>query len=345
MAFLHHIWSRIGYRLGDGRAILRDYGRNVPTGRRKWRFDPALKELWLSPFDLREETVEEYLSLLHKYKVRWLYGVPSAISMLAGYARRKGWQPPASFRGVLPASETLFESQRTLIAESFGGTPVLPFYGLSERVAIAGEVPGRPQVYAFEPLYGVTELVDDGGGPIREPGQRGRIVATGFISEAMPFIRYDTGDYGELVEQACADNGYMMLVRGVDSRWSQEYVFGRSGEPISVVSLDQENYADVVREYQYLQDSLGKVVFRAVPCAGVSAAALEAVLEPARRKVVGVMEISVEIVDRLKVGATGKRSFVDQRIQSGLIEAITGALPQIPAEMPAAASAEQVETI
>ena len=43
MAFLHHIWSRIGYRLGDGRAILRDYVNNVPTVRRKWRYDRALK--------------------------------------------------------------------------------------------------------------------------------------------------------------------------------------------------------------------------------------------------------------------------------------------------------------
>src|SRR6185369_6449174 len=31
MAFLHHIWSQVGYQLGDGRAILRDYGGNIPT--------------------------------------------------------------------------------------------------------------------------------------------------------------------------------------------------------------------------------------------------------------------------------------------------------------------------
>jgi phenylacetate-CoA ligase len=319
MAFLHHIWSRIGYRLGDGRAILRDYGGNIPTARRRWRYDRALRELWLSPFDLREDAMDEYLGLLHRYQVRWLYGVPSAISILAKHIRRRGWQPPLSFKGVLPASETLFENQRQCIAEAFGHRPILPSYGLSERVAIAGEVQGERQIYAFEPLYGVTELVDDSGVPLTEMGCRGRIVATGFISAAMPLVRYETGDFAELVAPACAANGHMIQLRGISSRWSQEYVFGRAGEPISVISLDQENYADVFRDYQYYQDVLGSVVLKVVPCQRVGLDRLEATLRPVRQRVGAVLDISIKTVDRLPVGATGKRSFVDQRLELPLI--------------------------
>src|SRR6185312_12459548 len=99
MAFLHHIWSRVGYQLGDGRAILRDYSGNIPTAARKWRYDGALRELWLSPFDLREEVMDEYLALLHRFKVRWLYGVPSAINVLANHARRRHWRPPNCLKG------------------------------------------------------------------------------------------------------------------------------------------------------------------------------------------------------------------------------------------------------
>src|SRR5262249_31997192 len=36
MAFLHHLWSRIGYRLGDRRAILSDYAGLAPVGGRTW---------------------------------------------------------------------------------------------------------------------------------------------------------------------------------------------------------------------------------------------------------------------------------------------------------------------
>jgi phenylacetate-CoA ligase len=315
MAFLHHIWTKIGYRLGDGRAILRDYGGNVPTANRKWRYDRPLKELWLSPFDLREDAMDEYLALLHRYRVRWLYGVPSAISILAGHALRRAWEPPACFKGVLPASETLFQNQRARITEAFGGKPILPFYGLSERVAIAGEVIDRPEVYAFEPLYGVTELVDEAGRPVSRIGQRGEVVATGFVSSAMPLIRYRTGDWAELVAPPSAENGYKPHLRGISSRWSQEFVLGRNGERISVISLDQQNYADLIRDYQYYQNTLGKVVLKVLPCKGAGADSLEAMLRPVRQRVAAVLEITVQVVDHLPSGPTGKRAFVDQRLE------------------------------
>ena len=266
--------------------------------------------------------MDEYLDLLHHFRVRWLYGVPSAISILANHALRRYWQPPPCFKGVLPASETLFENQRRRIAKAFSHRPILPFYGLSERVAIAGEVQGQPQIYAFEPLYGVTELVDDRGEQVSEVGRRGRIVATGFISAAMPLIRYETGDYADLIAPACAANGYMMQVRGINSRWSQEFVFGRAGEPISVISLDQENYADVIRDYQYFQDSLGNVVLKVIPCKGVGMDRLEAMLRPVRQRVAGVMEISIKLVEQLPIGPTGKRLIVDQKLELPLMSAL-----------------------
>ena len=49
-------------------------------------------------------------------------------------------------------------------------SPILPFYGLTERVAIAGEVLGQPQTYAFEPLYGVAELLDERGVTVSRKG-------------------------------------------------------------------------------------------------------------------------------------------------------------------------------
>jgi phenylacetate-CoA ligase len=330
MAFLHHIWSQAGYRLGDGRAILRDYGGHLPTATRKWHYDRALRELWLSPFDMREEVMDEYLALLHRFKVRWLYGVPSAINVLANHARRRDWSAPGCFKGVLPASETLFDNQRRSIAEVFGRRPILPFYGLSERVAIAGEILGQPHIYAFEPLYGITELIDEKGTPVGRVGQRGQIVATGFISSAMPLIRYQTGDYAELVAPASAETGYKLHVRAIASRWSQEFVFGSHGEPISVISLDSENYADVIRDYQYYQDTLGQVVLRLALCKGVRAERLEATLRPVHARVAGVLDISVAIVDRLPVGPTGKRAFVEQKLELPLMR-LLGAAPEQPA--------------
>jgi phenylacetate-CoA ligase len=314
MAFLHHIWSRIGYELGDGRAIICDYGGFFAVDDRTWQYDSALRELWLSPYNLSEAEMDRYLDLLGRYKVRFLYGVPSAVSVLAGHAERRGWHPNPELRGVLTASETLFAHQRKRISRSLGGIPILSFYGLSERVAIAGELVEEPDTYEFEPLYGLVELVDDAGQPVTRTGERGRIVCTGFFSRAMSLIRYDTGDRAELVEPADRGNCFRLRLRGIRSRWSQEYVVGRNGERISVVNLDLEHYYGVFSEYQYRQSAPGHVLLRVVPCSGVGRDEIERVVDAIRDRVRGVMKLDVDVVSALPAGLTGKRPFVDQRI-------------------------------
>lgn len=323
MAFLHHIWSRIGYRLGDGRAIVRDYGGNIATGTKAWRYDAPLRELWLSPFHLSEKMIDEYLGLLHRHRVRWVYGVPSALSCLARQAIARGFDPPDSLRGILTASEELYPSQRILIVEAFKGRPILSFYGMSERVAIAGEIPSDPGCYAFEPLYGITELVDAQGRSITEIGKYGRIVSTGLGNRAMPLIRYEIGDYGMLTELPSASNGHKLHIRHINSKWSQEYVFGRHEEAISVISLDQENYAGLIWAYQYYQDTPGKIVMKVVACEDVSRERLEAMLAPLRRRVAEVLEVEIEIVHELPVGRTGKRKLVDQRLERPVLHPMT----------------------
>jgi phenylacetate-CoA ligase len=315
MAFQHHIWSRIGYRAGDGRAVLRDYGGNIATADNTWRYDSALRELWLSPFHLTSAVMDQYLQLFHKHEVRYLYGVPSAIDILARHALSAEWRPPASFRGVIAASETLFSHQRLLISRCFN-TPVIAFYGLSERVAIAGELVDDPGTYEFEPLYGIAELVNDSGKRITTPGQRGRLISTGFINRAMALVRYDTGDRATLVQDAVHSNRYRLRVRDIASRWNQEFVVGRGGEKISVVNLDPNDYVGVITEYQYVQLAPGRAIFRAVPCMGATKNDLEAVLADLQRPVRGVIEFQLEIVDAIPVGKTGKRKIVDQRISS-----------------------------
>lgn len=319
MAFVHHIWSQIGYRLGDGRAVLRDHAGNLDRGPARWRYDPALRELWLSPFHLSESVMDEHLDLLRRFETRFLYGVPSAISILAGHALRRRWRSPKSLRAVLTASETLFPEQRSVIAKAFGAVPVLAFYGMTERVGIAGELMDEPDVYEFEPLYGVAELVDDDGRRVIEAGRRGRIICTGLFSRVMSLIRYDVGDRATLVRPAGADNCYRLRVSGIRSRWSQEFLVGRDGELISPVMIDQANYYGVFCEHQYYQETPGKAVLQAVLCEGVAPGDIARVMAPIHHRVGDVLDIRVEPVEALPVGRTGKRRMIDQRIP-GVIE-------------------------
>ncbi len=315
IAFIHHIWSRIGYRLGDGRAILRDYGGN--TAKNSWQYDRALRELWLSPYHLTETIMDRYLQLLHDYKVRFILGYPSALSILARHAMRRQWKPPPSLRGVVAASETLFSYQRKLLNECFG-VPVISYYGMTERIAIAGEIVGSPDVYEFEPLYGVVELIDDAGKPVTTPGQRGRLISTGLFNKAMALIRYDTGDRATLVRLSAPQNCFRLRVSDVRSRWNQEFVIGHEGQKIPVIALDTENHFGIFTEYQYVQSVPGKAVLRVVLCKGVAQERVDAAVNTLREKVLGIVDFNLEVVSHISAGSTGKRGFVLQQIPNSI---------------------------
>src|SRR5690606_26971168 len=129
--------------------------------------------------------------------------------------QRLGRTPRAGIKGILPISEPLYDHQRSLIRDVLGDVAFSPFYGLSEKAAFAAEVPGEEGLYEFNPLYGATELLDEKDVPVTEPGREGRIVGTGFLSSGMPFIRYDTGDFGKLVELPTRENGECLRIRSI----------------------------------------------------------------------------------------------------------------------------------
>lgn len=313
-AFITHIWGRIGYRPYHRRAVLR--GVFIPdVDCRPWEYDAALRELRLSPFHLTPDIMDEYLRLIARYRIHFIHGYPSAITILASHALRTGWRPPNHLLGVLPISETLFPYQRALIQRAFGEVAIMPFYGLSEKVAIAGEVPGEPDVYEFEPLYGFTEIVDDLGQPIRTPGVRGRIVSTGLISRSMPLIRYDTGDVGILVQVPAPENCFRLRVKNIRSRWNQEFLVSNKGALISIAAINIHSpvYARV-KEFQFYQDTPGIAVVRVVPMPGYRHEDIQPFVGEIQAKVGSGLVLQLELVDALPTNPRGKRAFIVQRL-------------------------------
>ncbi len=315
-AFKSEIWSRGGFEIGQRMAVLRGVAMH-DADRQPWEYDAALRELRLSPFHLVPETMDRYLELIAHHRIAFLTGYPSALEILARHAERRRWSAPACFRGVLPISETLFPHQREALRRAFGaGIAVLPFYGLSEKVAIAGEI--EPEVYEFEPLYGVTELVDDDGTPVTESGSRGRIVSTGLFMRGMPLIRYDTGDTGVLVRAAERANAYRLRVEHVRSRWGQEFLVAANGARLSIAAINVHSPAYVAMEaFQFYQDTPGVAVLKAVPAPGCGPEQIRPFVDEVQRKCGTTLRIELEVVPSLPPAARGKRPFIDQRIPGG----------------------------
>ena len=313
-AFDTRVWMRAGYRLGSRRAVLR--GLHIAkVDAQPWEWESGLRELRLSPFHLTETHLRRYLELLEHYRVGYLHGYPSAMTILARHAQRIGWQPPNSFKGILPISEPLFTHQRELFRAVFHDPVIAPFYGLSEKVCMAGEVARHEGMYEFEPLYGIAELVGQDDKPIERPGEVGRIVGTGLLSTGMPLIRYDTGDTARLVGLPAPENCYRLRVDQIAGRWGREFLVAASGALLSTAAINVHSPAyALVREFQFYQDMPGEAVLRLAPVPGVSADEARSLATEMQQKVGRGLQIREEFVDEIPTTSRGKRPLVDQRL-------------------------------
>ena len=315
LAYIHRIWAQIGFRPGKHRrATIR--GFVFPdVDKKPWEFDPPLKELRFAASQLAPETMRKYLDLMEKYEVNFLHGYPSAMALLAGFAKTVNWRKPGSLIGILPISEALFDHQRSLIREGFGGLPILSYYGQSEKVAFAGELPEAQDVFEFEPLYGITELVAGDGQPVREKGERGRIVSTGLLNRGMPFFRYDTGDTAELVGAAGRDNCYRMRVRAIRSRRAHEYIVDFHGGKIYFTAIIPHSKVFArVQEFQLYQENPGEVVVKILPRGGHDDGIPQAFVDEIQTKVGSRVRFQLQLVDRLPPNPRDKRHFIDQKL-------------------------------
>jgi len=311
-AFVTHLWQRCGYQLRDRRAVLRGvFLPNVAS--RPWSWEPGTRELRLSPFRMVPAVMDEYLELLDRFRIGWVHGYPSAISLLARHAQKVGWSPPPALKGILPISEALQPHQRQIIRDGFGAVTIFPFYGLTEKVALAGEASGCEDEYVFEPLYGVAEVVDQEGHPVERTGQRGRLIGTGFLSVGMPMIRYDTGDLATLVESPSPDNCWRLRVGSIVSGWKQDYLVTREGGLITPAVLYPENR--VAREFRFVQDALGEASLRIIPEDGVDRGELEALIRTINAAADGLLTVRLEVVDEIPPTLRGKRRQVEQHLE------------------------------
>ena len=79
-----------------------------------------------------------------------------------------------------------------LIVQAFG-CQTIDLYAAREIGQIAFQCPEGPGYHLCSEAV-LCELVDDDGLPVG-PGEYGRVVLTSLYNFAMPFIRYDIGDY------------------------------------------------------------------------------------------------------------------------------------------------------
>jgi phenylacetate-CoA ligase len=169
------------------------------------RFNQSLKSYFMntlifSAFDINKNTMNQIWKKIKHFNPSIIYGYPSAIATLAGYAKQKGFTyDNMRVKVVIITAEASNSLQRDLIEEIFK-CKTANEYGCSETGGFVYECPHGSWHISSELTF--VEFLDRDGKPV-EFGEPGEIVVTHLRNGYMPLIRYRVGDIGSPVSKNC----------------------------------------------------------------------------------------------------------------------------------------------
>ncbi|MCX6019790.1 MAG: phenylacetate--CoA ligase family protein [Chloroflexi bacterium] len=305
-----HQYERIGWKEGDRQIVF----RGLPIDNADHMvFVPEFNELRCSSYHLVPEQMEIYRQAAWDYRPDWIRTYPSAGYLLAQWVLESGRAFPP-IKGILCASENLYDFQKQAMRKAFPGARVFSHYGHYELAVLAGFCEHN-DLYHVLPQYGYAELIDADGNAVTTPGQMGEIVGTSFLMHATPFVRYRTRDYAVLKGWGCSDCGrsYQTWER-IEGRL-QEFILTAGGRMISMTAINyHDDIFDHIRQFQFYQKEVGRVTFRYIPKPSCTPAVLEDVRARLRVKLGDDVELTLEAVTEIPLTGRGKHRFLIQEL-------------------------------
>ncbi len=317
---LHYSWAGVSLHERDRIAIAAGHPVAAPGRGRPpfWSRDFANNWLLFSSYHMTGENLRAYVRELESFAPLLLGGYPSSVYLLA-LAYRKFGRGSLRLRGIFTASETLLPHQREAIEGAFGAR-LFNWYGNAEMCANIVECEMGELHLKLE--HSFVEVLDERNAPC-SPGERGRLVCTGFGNSAFPLIRYEVGDRVTLAAQQtsrCGRGG--LLVASIEGR-VEDYIFTPDGRMVGRLDHLFKDSRNVV-EAQLFQESVQELVLRIVRGPAYASADEERVLAEARRRLGPAIAIRFEYCDTIPRSANGKFRFIVSRLnQREMLKNIT----------------------
>ncbi|HDR74117.1 MAG TPA: phenylacetate--CoA ligase family protein [Methanoculleus sp.] len=201
------------------------------------------------------------IEMIEDFGVTAINSTPSYGMRLAEVAEEMGAELDSLNVGIFGA-EPWSDNMRKELEERLGIT-AYDSYGMSEMYGpgAAFECEERNGLHFWHDSY-FLEIIDPETGEVLGPGERGELVVTPLVKEAMPLIRYRTGDITMLMEDRCpcgrgqkiarimGRSDDMLVIRGVNVFPSQiEHVLlslPEVGEQF-MVYIDRKHHLDEMR--------------------------------------------------------------------------------------------------
>jgi len=295
-----------GWKPGNALALLWGYEKNVerPIDRFKSLFS---RTYYLNAFKQSPETMSEWIRLLSSRKIGFLYGYPSSLYMFGRYILERGIEMP--LKAVFCTAEKYFTFERKVIEQAFH-CKSYDFYGSSEVQNIAFECSKGNMHVASD--FVLLESVPLTGGDCA--GYPSTLIVTSFNNFCLPFIRYDLGDYGRLLEEHC-DCGINTPLMQVAGGSKYDFLETPSGIVHGAVLERVFNKIPGAIRYQIVQHSVMSYTIKCECGQGIDRRSIAALVEESGRRVLaeiigGPVDIAFEYADHLAPGPGGKFRFI-----------------------------------
>jgi|MudIll2142460700_1097286.scaffolds.fasta_scaffold00576_9 phenylacetate-CoA ligase len=298
-----NLWSRVGYH---PRARLVSF-QNISFGTGSPPIRKVANTLLISRNCFDTSWMKKFVVMIRAFKPEFIYGFPSHLSYFCHLMESGHELPLEGVKAVLTDSEGINTWQRGII-EQMCGARVFLSYGMVEKALYGGPCNQSNEIHLY-PQYGIVETVD-------HSNAEKEIIGTGFINRAMPLIRYQTSDFGEIGACCQACGRFYPIIKAIDGR-AGDYLIDRSGNVISTLMLGHRSGCfDHVRMYQFYQEERGKVVLRIVRNKTYTEKDTLRIQKELKREleITNNFDISIKFVDDLEKTPTGKTRVVVQKL-------------------------------
>mgnify|MGYP004517133795 CR=1 FL=1 len=291
-AFVYNYWSKYGYNYTNSRMITL---RGLEFKNKIYKYNPIDNQIVLNPFMLNDDTIDEYIKIINKFKPEFIHGYASAIYNLCRIIDKKNIKLNVKLKGICFVSENVSKHEKEYI-EGILECKSNIFYGHSERAVFAEWIDNS---YKFNDLYTHVELIQT-----EEQGIY-KIATTGLINKKMILINYVPDDTVEV------KNNEMMI----HGHWDKELLIGKNNERISMASINFHNKVfDKIKIYQFEQFVEGTVQLNIVEDEKITDKDKLEIINIINTKLKNILDVKINIVENIPLTKRGKHNKIVQHI-------------------------------
>ena len=261
------------------------------------------------PVNELNKNPEAVLSSLAEFKPDLLEGVPTIVLETARVYAKNKHKFSISIPFINTHGEQLTEGDREFLKETFGAE-VYSRYGTGETGVIGVECKEHDGYHLLEESFFV-EVVNERYQTLSD-GSHGHILVSFFYNDVMPFIRYETGDYGVILPDPCRCGISGRRIK-IDGRIGE--AVSLKGRNIGVVQFEMilSYFSKSVLRFQVAKKALDTLEVRIIPTSSFRSE-VATKLQREFDEAIGVMP-TISLVEDIPYTVRGKtKIFVDETV-------------------------------